>query len=225
MSSKKIVNKNVPYYCDIFELGSYALLGMDEVIFKYQDEGAFPHDEFHCVLGYEADLYAFYPKDDKVDSLNIIDIKIENDIFYLTDIDGLVIYETPSHDGLDFDALKTSIEAYLNKFTIKSSDSIIILGNGVRISAERFKKAIRKEQQTFFKTTDSFNDDDKKQLIKSFLNKLTKVNNRKELKKIYRLLMKEYHPDMLQTNGFSIEKSLFCSKAINNIYVSQSAKY
>lgn len=221
------MNNNAEIW-DIFELGSFALLSSEtnEVIYKYGDYGNFPHDEFHCVLTMETSLYVFTKRKTGFNSpIKMCDLEIKDGIFYLYDVDGEIIYETNKTIGLDIKALRQSILLYLDQFSIRRESDYIVHFNGSRTNFEKFKENIREEQRTFFNPTPKFDKIDQTKMTNYFLETLNNTASRSDLKKSYRALMKEYHPDVAIHNGISKEKALFCSKSINSIYLSLMKKY
>lgn len=218
----------VPVEEEVFELYSGCLGGIDgEVVYDYWKNGKdteFPHDEFHCVLQMEADLYSFaHRSTPDAKSLKIISIEVKKKEFQLLDINGQVIYKTRHFKGLDVEALKKAIYEYLDmNFIISYQSDTIRLNNGQNVSFEEFKRIIRDEQGVFFEMEEIFTESDKQKLYDILSKSLNNTNTLADLKKVYRLLMLEYHPD---TTEHEQKKALYCSQVLNRLYSDLSKKY
>lgn len=218
----------VPIEEDIFSLNSGCLGGIDgEIIYNYwknSKDTEFPHDEFHCVLQMEADLYSFAHRTaPDAKSLKIISIEVKNKEFQLLDINGEIIYKTRDFKGLDVEALKKAIYEYLDmNFIISYQSDTIRLNGGKVVSFEEFKKIIRDEQGIFFQAEEIFTEKDKEGLYRLLSNRLNSTNTLADLKKVYRLLMLEYHPD---TTEYEAQKALYCSQVLNRLYSDLTKKY
>lgn len=218
----------VPVEEDVFSLYSGCLGGIDgEIIYDYWKNGKdteFPHDEFNCALLMESDLYSFaHRTTPDVKSLSIISIEVRKNEFQLLDINGQVIYKTRHFKGLDVEALKKAIYEYLDmNFIISYPSDTIRLNGGKVVSFEEFKKIIRDEQSVFFETEEIFTEKDKEDLYKLLSKRLNSTNTLADLKKVYRLLMLEYHPD---TTVHEPQKALYCSQVLNRLYSDLSKKY
>lgn len=206
---------------EIFELYSGCLGGIDgEIIYDYRKNSKdteFPHDEFHCVLQMETDLYGFaHRSTPDVKSLKIISIEVKNKEFQLLDINGQVIYKTRHFKGLDVEALKKAIYEYLDmNFIISYQSETIHLNNGKNVSFEEYKRFIRDEQSDFFQKEEMFTEKDKQKLYDILSKSLNETNTLTDLKKVYRVLMLEYHPD---TTEHEPKKALYCSQVLNRLY-------
>ncbi len=218
----------VPIEEDIFSLYSGCLGGIDgEIIYDYWKDNKdteFPHDEFHCVLQMEADLYSFAQRTTPdAKSLKIISIEVKKGEFRLLDINSQVIFKTRHFKGLDVEALKKAIYEYLEmNFIISYQSDTIRLNSGKTVSFEEFKQIIRNEQNVFFQKEETLTEKDKQDLYAIFSNRLNGARTLADLKKAYRVLMLEYHPD---TTNHEPSKALYCSQVINRLYSDLSKRY
>ena len=189
---------------EIFELGSYLLYGhSSKIIFDYNNLNMeFPHDEFHCVIQAETDLYDFYEKNsiDKK-SEDILTFEFSNGIFITYNQDNIPIYATYRTKGMTediFSNLNTSIQSYLESMHIEKR-KIFINGNGNEFKKEDLISSIE-ETRALFSDGLTFLNESKLENIKKEIRKRFDNADKKDYKTIFRSLLHLYHPDKNQIN-------------------------